>query len=155
VRKPLLGLVVCGATVLAACGRVTSVAPGSLTPSPSPIVPISDSQPGLQRCLAWQGNARAYQLEAAFDSNAGAIAAWRDKLAGSNASFPVQNNDPALVGTVCYFRGSWAVPAPPGNTEVWDRGIIFAYADGSTVAGPVGNAEGAPPNALPLNRPST
>jgi hypothetical protein len=152
-------LLAVGLTCLTACGgrfpATASPTIGPAAPTVTPIKAVYDSQAGLQRCLNWQAKASAFQLEAAYDTNAGTIAAWLNKWVGSPSTFAIQNGDANLVASVCYFRGAWAVPAPRGINEVWDRAIIFAYGDGSVVQGPFGNAEGVQPNPLPLNRPSS
>jgi hypothetical protein len=142
---------------LASCGGVAKLTANSKTvvpkPASTPIVAIVDSSAGLARCQSWQATAPKFQLEAAFDSTAGEIAGWLNNWVGQD-QFAVHGSNPAMKATVCYLHGPWDPPQPPGRNLVFDRAIMFVYADGSIVQGPFGNGEDQQPDPLPLTRPT-
>jgi hypothetical protein len=93
-----------------------------------------------------------YQLDAAFDSTAGIVAVWWEKLAGGpSTGIRSQWRDyPAtMIVTVCYLDGQWNVPVPRPPKTPYTRGIIFIDENGVVMQGPVGNAQ-----TLPIVRPT-
>ena len=135
-------------TVVAACG--TYPGPESASSStPTPPQVISDSLVGLQQCQAHVG--QGGQLMAAYDSTAGIVASWMERLeGGSSFGTPSTWRNPSTMTVwVCYVDGPWQVPGPPQNPP-YDRGVIFVGANGAADQGPVGHSSN-----MPLSPPSS
>jgi hypothetical protein len=151
-RRVFPELIVLGvALLLVACGTAPSQnANEAAASTPQPVI---DSAAGLSRCNAWNQNRGNFQLEAAYDSTAGIVAAWWEKLAGGTSTglrSTWRQYPASLVVTVCYFHGDWHAPGPRPPTIAINRGIIFVGANGVIDQGPVGNDQ-----RLSLVRPSS
>jgi hypothetical protein len=159
VGKPLsLRLIASGilfaAFGLSGCGGVSTNGPAA-SPSET-IVPVYDSNAGLNACQSWSSaRAGAYQLEAEYDSTAGTVAAWEERLAGDGFSSQWRNYPGFMAVTVCYFRGQLGLSGPPPPSPATpppapDRGVILIGANGFVADGPRHGYH----TTTPLERPS-
>lgn len=109
-----------------------------------------DTQAGQARCLA-QMSATVQQLEAAFDSTAGAVASWRRQQLPGEISEPWSNYSATMVVTVCYVHGGFGA----SFTGIpYNRAVVIVgsngYVDGR---GPLGSSDSTAKGYLPLVRP--
>lgn len=139
------GLLLSGCAAVRSGGPASSAA-GSPNGSPSATVqPIIDSQWAQQQCDAIGVlDVPGFQLQAAFDTTAGVVAAWEEAphFGGSGmARSPLRDFPPATRVATCWFTGPWQ-PTPMASriSKVpFDEGVMFVSQDGHVFQGPIGN----------------
>lgn len=124
--------------------------PTALSAHPAGL-PISDNATVLAQCSAL-ATGSAY-VEAAYQSDAGAIAAWmRRQFPGAPSAWTAYPAN--MEVTACFIKADWAVPEPPpaaggGPRPINDRGVILIGSNGVKIQGPIGNS-----GLFPLTRPT-
>lgn len=153
--KPIHRVILVGLALLAVsgCGSL-HIGPGSAAPTSNPVP--ADSAAGVAACNQWDtSRGSQFQLVAEFDSTAGTVAAWAERLYGATGyTSPWRQYAPTMAATVCYFDGPWAIPCPPplppATPAALHRDEAILLANGLQSMGPYGACN----TDLAVERPS-